>query len=278
MPDLDYVHVFVDECGNTDVHSYKKGGDSHYVITGLVVDAVAVSAVSCAFEKVRQKHFQTGEMKSSTVGQNHERRCRILGELTQYPFRIFSLPVDKRRLTSPGYNYQGVFYKNLNKKLYEHLFEFYPSVQVFADKYKDSEFMQEFRRYLQSRLQRVLFCSLDVVPVESKQEVIVQAADFIGGSIARHFDIRLHSPQSERFLKILSGHIDFLEPFPPAYTPFGGRSQPSAQSPLDAQIRTYAIRKASRHYQTLESNTSLQARDQRVCTAALLTHLYFKPG
>lgn len=47
-------------------------------------------------EKLRQKYFQKGEIKSKNVGTNHKRRRAIINEMQNMPFSVFAVCIDKK--------------------------------------------------------------------------------------------------------------------------------------------------------------------------------------
>lgn len=274
---LNEKHAYVDECGDTNVDSSKANVSTHYVITAIIVNADDLEEVRAGFDEVRVRNFQTGEMKSRGVKDNDRRRSKILKELSSLKFRIYCLAIDKRELFSRGYNYADVFFKNLNAKLYRILFKDFPILEVVADQYKTTEFMQSFKTYLSKRFVPELFTKFDIEFVSSKSEVLVQGADLIGGSIARHFDVKLKSPNSAEFLKILEDKIYTIESFPPVYTPYPVPVKDEVVSPFDGIIEKNAILNANRFIAENEKTSDLGKRDQVVCTKLLLHHHFFHP-
>ena len=95
-----------------------------------------------------KQHFQTGEMKSSKVSRNHERRNRILADLSSLPFSIFSVCIDKKKcienMNSKGLQYKKVFYKFMNNIVHKELRRAFKKVTIIADEIGSNEYMQSF--------------------------------------------------------------------------------------------------------------------------------------
>ncbi len=270
-------YAFVDECGNTNIDTSLANVSTHYVITALIVDADQIIPIRDAFERVRSIHFQTGEMKSRLVKNNDERRCNILRDISNLSFRIYCLVVDKRELKSKGYEYADVFFKNFNAKLYRILFRDFPVLNVVADEYKTTEFMQSFRNYVSKRFMPELFRKISVRFVDSKSEILVQGADFISGSISRYFDEKLKSSNSEEFLRILDSRIYAIETFPPIYLPYTVRLEEYTESPFGKLIEKESLIKATNFIQQYDDTSDPIRRDQLLCVKLLLNHHFFHP-
>jgi len=86
-----------------------KGVSTFFFVTAILVAANNLSKIEKGVDSVRKKYFQTGEMKSSSVGRNHKRRSVILHELLKSDFKIFSVVVDKQKI----YDDSGLMYKEL---------------------------------------------------------------------------------------------------------------------------------------------------------------------
>ncbi len=270
-------NAYVDEFGDTNLDSSLANVSTHYIITAIIVDYDDLEEVRAGFENVRYRNFQTGEMRSRLVKGNDSRRSKILRELAVLKYRIYSLSIDKRELRSRGYKYSEVFFKNLNTKLYRILFKDFPILNVIADQYKTTEFMQSFKTYLSKNIFPELFQKFDIQFVNSKSEVLVQGADFIGGSIARHFDEKLKSPNSTEFLEILKDKIYTIEIFPPVYTPYPVLVQSETSSPFDEIIGKKAILNANQFIEENEKTSDLEKRDKVLCVKLLLHHHFFHP-
>ena len=72
------TYAFVDESGNTDLDVTKNGVSKHFVLAAIVVPEERLESLIGEVVKLRDFYFQSGEMKSSGVGNNRQRRAKIL--------------------------------------------------------------------------------------------------------------------------------------------------------------------------------------------------------
>ena len=149
-----------------------------------------ITALEVEADKIRQSNgFQTGEMKSSLIGNNHRRRIKILTELLNLDFSLVILIADKQKFyrDSPLTNYKDSFIKFLHQKLYEEMYAAYPKLKIVEDEYGLSEFQSGYREYVCAhRPQPNLLNEYDFDYVNSKHSPIVQIADIVAGSVMQH--------------------------------------------------------------------------------------------
>lgn len=198
-----YNYAVIDEFGNADLDSTKDRVSSHFILTAVLFREEDKSVLEEQFESIRRKYFQTGEMKSSKVKNNHQRRKRILSELMNLPFKVYCLVCNKELLFSEGLKYRPVFYKYLHKQLYSDLFNYYPQIHVIADEIGSDKFMAGFKRYIDKINPNELFEDVYFEFQSSKSFVPIQCADFIGGSIARAYDHIYSGDNTNEFIDIL---------------------------------------------------------------------------
>ena len=74
------VYAFTDEYGAFGCDSNNLDVSTHFIITAIIVEETNVDQYRKCVEQIRKNHFQAGEMKSSKVSRNHERRKRILAD------------------------------------------------------------------------------------------------------------------------------------------------------------------------------------------------------
>ena len=98
---------YADEFGNNSFDFDKQG--THFIVASILIDEKNISTIEQKLKNIRQKYFQTGEIKSSKVANNHKRRIKILTDLQQLDFTIFAVIVDKKSLYSKGFHYKKVF-------------------------------------------------------------------------------------------------------------------------------------------------------------------------
>jgi hypothetical protein len=72
------------------------------VIAAIVVPDADVANLRVGVEGVRLGHFQTGEMKSSSVAANSDRRMRVLADLAALEWRFYAIAIDKAHVGTTG--------------------------------------------------------------------------------------------------------------------------------------------------------------------------------
>lgn len=100
---VERVYAFTDEYGAFGWDIDNPSVSTHFIITAVIVKESDLSAFTQKTGELRRKHFQTGEIKSSKVGKNNDRRLQILSDLQDIPFNFFSVCIDKKKgLESQG--------------------------------------------------------------------------------------------------------------------------------------------------------------------------------
>jgi hypothetical protein len=258
--------AFIDECGNFGFDFEAKetseaGGPSlYYIVCAVVVKNENIRALEIEANKIRQNNgFQTGEMKSSLIGNNHRRRIKILTELLNHDFSLVMLIADKQKFyrDSPLTNYKESFVKYLHQKLYNEMYAAYPKLKIVEDEYGLSEFQKGYREYVcANRPQFNLLNEYDFDYVNSKHSPIVQIADIIAGSTMQH----LLDNKAPNVLKIFQGKIRGLVNFPSTYPSLlaGIRADKSFDENIYALADHCATQYIDSHIDTDDTDTRMR--------------------
>jgi hypothetical protein len=227
-------------------------------------------------ESIRRKFFQTGEMKSSTVGADDDRRRKILAEISSLNIRTYTLAVDKRELhRDGGLAYKRSFFKYTHRRIYETIYRVYEDVRLTADEHGTEAFMRGFQSYLEHEIQPNLFAESSFRFADSRDEVLLQVADFLSGSIARALDPKKLSPEAPSILGLVMKRAFAVDTWPP-------RSLPAPElfadevgfTAHDELIRRHCLRQVELF---LEQNEAASEVDERVrAQSELLRFLLFK--
>lgn len=209
------VIAFADEFGN---NSFKFSSEStHFIAAAIIVNTEDLDEFYSGVEKIRAKYFQTGEIKSSKIKDNHTRRKIILNEIVKLKFNVYSVVVDKTKLYGEGFKFKKSFYKYLNGILYKELYKSFPQLELIVDEHGGNEFMLEFKEYVKQNHIRTLFEGSDFFVSESKEELGVQVADLMAGTLGYIYDEHKKSSSSENFMEIISSKIISINHFPKLY-------------------------------------------------------------
>ncbi|QJD98517.1 DUF3800 domain-containing protein (plasmid) [Mucilaginibacter robiniae] len=206
------IIAFADEYGNNSFEFSTQG--THFIVASVILKKDKLAETEQYIEDIRKRHFQTGEIKSRKVGDQHHRRLKILQELVQADFSIYAVVVNKRKLVGEGFKYKPSFYKFLNGLVYKELFKTFPELDLVVDEHGDNDFMRQFKSYVQRYHQPNLFSGSDFQFSGSAESVMIQLADFIAGTLGRCFDEAKISPESQQFLQVLEPKITSLNFFP----------------------------------------------------------------
>lgn len=208
-----HISAFADEFGNNSFSFDTQG--THFIVATVIVKNENIKTLQEDIDQIRVKHkFQTGELKSSKVGSTHHRRIAILNDIVNLDFTIHAVIVDKTKLDGPGFSFKKSFYKYMNNLLYKELFRTFPQLDLHVDEHGGSDYLKEFKKYVIARHPVLLFDNSDFVFANSKNNNIIQLADFIAGTLGHIFDHTKASPYSEQFMSIISGKVSSLNHFP----------------------------------------------------------------
>lgn len=143
---MEKVYAFTDEYGAFGWEIDNPSVSTHFIITAIIVKESDLVDFMQKSEILRKKHFQTGEIKSSKIGKDHSRRLRILADLQDIPFSIFSVCIDKKlcleNMSARGLQYKKSFYKFMNNIVHRELRRAFKQIVVVADEIGSNEYMQ----------------------------------------------------------------------------------------------------------------------------------------
>ncbi|WP_207266721.1 DUF3800 domain-containing protein [Pseudomonas sp. GW101-3H06] len=203
---MDRTYAFVDESGNSDLDTSKGGSSGFFIVCSILVAEKDLEAAYAQAEALRTRHFQTGEIKSSNLKpKDSDRRARILNELSELPFKLYFTVVDKSRIHKDGgLRIKTSFIKYVNGLLYERLFRAYPDLQMIVDEHGGQEFQESLKSYVSERFVDDLFGDRDAFQtMASKDNVLVQVADFFAGSVAQIYEEKASEEAVLAYKKIL---------------------------------------------------------------------------
>lgn len=264
--------AFIDEFGNNGLDFDKEGSTTHFIVTAILVDRDKLLNIEEKVEEIRKKFFQTGEMKSSNVKDNDVRRLKIINELNNVDYHVFSIVIDKRELKGEGFQYKGSFYKFLHSLVDRELFKTFPDLLIVADEHGGTEFKEGFIRYMKSRHIPDLFKQSEFKLSNSKSNLIVQLADIITGTLARCYEERKLSPNSSEFLSALKDKIIEIRCWPPDYKPLAYQPEKDFES-YDPTISTLGLNLTRQFLKQFEDSIIPFETDQ--CSCLRFLQFYF---
>ncbi len=273
------IHAFADEYGDSNLAVEKTGVTSFFIITVILVEDAQVAPLRTQVDDIRKRFFGQGEIKSSGIGSDDERRLRILKEVAALPYHSYSLAVDKSELDrESGLAYKRSFFKYLHKRLYERIYKLFNNVTVIADEHGSEAFMKGFKSYLDRELRPDLFCRREFSFQDSKSEPLLQLADLVSGSMARAVDPKKVSSRSKEVLDIVSKCSLGIEFWPPIWAADSlALVVDSEQVKHDDLVRSYCLKQARIFLQqhACSNDVSEDVRVQLEILQYLLFHVLF---
>ena len=245
---MDRTYAFVDESGNTDLDTSKVGSSGYFIVCSILVAEKDLDAAYAQAEELRKRHFQSGEIKSSKLKlKDSDRRARILNELADLPFKLYFTVVDKSRIHKDGgLRIKTSFIKYVNGLLYERLFRAYPDLRMIVDEHGRQEFQESLKSYVVKRFVDDLFGDEDAFQtISSKDNVLVQVADFFAGSVAQIYEEKASEEAVLAYKKILRSLTLGMLEWPSKYQSL--LPPPTNESGYaDYQVHQEALRQADR--------------------------------
>lgn len=267
--------AFIDETGDESLNLEQNNISSHYIITGLLIDANRHNEVEEHFKKVKDQYFgNSKEMKSSNRRMDDQKRGEIIEELIRAEFSIYVLVIDKSKLTSTGFQFPKSFIKNLYNRLYSNIMDDFHHVYVKADQIKSRSFMNEFTTYIDKHQKDSLFKTWDFEFVDSQSDVCVQAADFISGTIARGYEKKISKDKHHEYMGIFKKRLGLFWQFPEPYRSYTHGKCEVTYDADDIKIEKRAYAEAYRFLEEKLNGKDLKVREQVICLQAIISHSY----
>jgi len=222
---MERVYAFTDEYGQFGWDLDKPDVSSCFIITAIIVKESNVESYKQQAEEIRKRYFQKGEMKSSNVARNVPRRLRILKELKELPFQIFSIVIKKQgclnNMSMKGLYYKKPFYKFMNNIVHKELRHAFDKITIIADEIGENDYMESFCKYVDERQDVAnLFGEANFMFQKSHEDVRIQVADFISGTLGRIYDTNKADGHRRDYLNMIEEKIIRIEEYPKTYDDF----------------------------------------------------------
>ncbi|MDD4951456.1 MAG: DUF3800 domain-containing protein [Desulfovibrionaceae bacterium] len=186
-------YVFVDESGDTSIHTQKKGVSNYYVATAIIVEGNQLEEVRNNSKKIINLNFQNNVMKSSRIGNDVKKRKKLLQELSNLKFTYYSIVINKNLLNKKcGLQFKRSYYKYILNMLYEKIYKSFSDIKIKADNYGGEKFMRSFREYFRKKQEKnynmSLVSSINFEFLDDQDCPLIQLADLISGTILRVYE------------------------------------------------------------------------------------------
>jgi hypothetical protein len=208
------MKAYVDEFGNSDIETDHQGATKYFIISAVIIKDQDDKELKDNLDKISENHFHNGIIKSSYIGNDDNKRLRILADICKLRFMNYSLIVNKELLYGQGFTYKGAFYKFLNGKLHSDLYKAIPDLLVLHDSYGTDKYKESFRQYIKNRHSRDLFSESDFFFIRSNECRQIQLADFICGCYSRIYEPGKINEYEKNYRELLSKINGTIEEWP----------------------------------------------------------------
>lgn len=271
---MERVHVFLDESGAFGFNFEKDHCSTHFIIAAILVNESDLNRVSDGIENIKNKFFPNGELKSSKIKKKHfKKRIEILQSLLCLPFNIALLIVDKREIDTSSYlrKYKKTFYKFIYHQLYKDLLDTIKDISIHPDEIGGKQDLEEFSKYYYRKTnQYSLFHDIDFAFDNSKNSLMIQAADIIAGSIAKCYNETDRSLDSTDYFSLIKQKIIFQKLFPWSKETFFEETKFDTQD--DKEIADLSLRLVDEFCHTNSASDEIEIKQQ----IAILSYLRFR--
>lgn len=214
MTEPSKLHVYIDESGSTSIE-VPDGETPLYVCVAILVNEANIDAVEKGIEDVSRRLNGGAVIKSSKIGNNHNRRLTFAEELSKLDFQYFAVLVNKAKLIDyPGLRYKRTYYKYINRQLYSLISKFSCSdIVITADAFGNKEYQSSCKEYFQREIDD-LFIRAKFAFKNDEDSRIVQLADFMAGSLNKCFFDLVNTAEGSQLASVLRPKELFAETIP----------------------------------------------------------------
>jgi hypothetical protein len=199
--------VFVDDSGDAGF-KLDRGSSRFFVIVLVIFDDEAeAEKTAVAIKELRRNLGFPEDVEFKFFKSKHATREKFLKTINSFRFRVRCLVIDKKTIYSDELrNNKNSFYSYIIKMVLEHNDKSIIDAKVKIDGSGDRIFRRNFLTYLRKELNTndkkvIKNCRL----VDSKNNVLIQMADMIAGTIRRSYD--KDKKDGSLLKKIIKKHI-----------------------------------------------------------------------
>lgn len=263
---MEHIYAFTDEYGAFGWDIDNPTVSTHFIITSIIVSDSNLETCRKRIEIVRKKHFKDSEIKSSKIKGNHKRREKILKDLQDIPYKIFSVCIDKQackeNMSSKGIQFKHSFYKFMNNIVHNELRKAFQKLTIVADEIGTNEYMESFCEYVDARQDiPSLLGETNFSFENSKNDVMIQLADLISGTLAYVYDKHKQNKANPNYIKVLENKIIRIEQYPKTFNNYTV-SDSALASEYDFEIAnlcyTQAVKFINKYEDSDDSDTQAQ--------------------
>ena len=270
---------FIDESGNKNIHFEKDGVSTFFVVSAVIIDEDLVPEIREKFQQIASKFTFAPEVKSNAKAfRDIDDRLKFLQAISELDFRIYSVIVDKRKIfEESGLQFQNSFYKYTNGLLDRELYDYYPFLELISDQHGTEDFMNGFIEYVdENHRQTELFKGPSFSFRDSKDEPLIQLADFIAGSLARCYEPSKNDSRNKEILDVLNKHILHLREWPEVPLKFFGNID-NEDEQYNQELVDFIFYRINEFFASNQESQSIEIKNQLVCLNYLIYRFKTNP-
>ena len=206
--------VFIDESGDPGL-KIESGSTEYFIVTLVVFEDhdEALEADKC-IDSLRYELNLRSNFEFHFNGLNRKLRERFLHGLSCQNFFYFSIVINKRKLTGPGFRYKNSFYKYACSLVFENAKPHLDNAIVVIDGSGSREFRRQLAGYLKKRVNDRLSPTNHIKKVkvqDSTENNLLQLADMVCGAVARSYK---NKPDKRIYRKLISHREIYVQFWP----------------------------------------------------------------
>lgn len=242
------VHIFIDEFGNKSLNISKEGSFSHFIYTAIIIEDSSLIRAREIHQKICNDYFQGSHIKSNQIGNDDrgiQKRIKIIRELESLNHYIYSLVIDKEKLSNVPFGFKEIFYKFFNRIFAERFKKIHDDIHIYLDKFGYPEFRNNLTEYMRSKgFECNLFSNNSFKMLNDiSEEPLIQLADFYSGCIGKNYCISHFDKRFEKIHDLIKANL-FIDFYPREYVNFLGASTYKTEE-FNIDIAKIAIKTAN---------------------------------
>lgn len=188
--------IFIDDSGDP---GFKLGdGSSDYFVISLLIfdDHLEAEKMAVAIKTLRRNLGFPDTVEFKYAKSRPKVRAAFMKEIRQYDFRIRSIVVNKNLIYSRELQTKKeAFYAYFIKSVIKYSEGTIENAKIRIDGSGDRSFKQQFKNYLRKELnQGELKVMKNCKFLDSKSDVLIQAADMVAGATRRRYENETEPP------------------------------------------------------------------------------------
>jgi hypothetical protein len=202
--------VFIDDSGDPGFKIEK--GSSQFFVIALIIfdDELEAEKMAVAIKELKRKLHFSDSSEFKYYKSRPSVRLDFLSTIRQFHFRVRAITVNKDLIYSRELqNKKEAFYAYFIKSVIKCSNGTLVNAKIKIDGSGGREFRQQFQVYLRKELNSGDFKIMKNCKfVDSKSNVLIQAADMVAGAVRRKYEKEENEP-----LSLLGAHIDDIWDF-----------------------------------------------------------------